>query len=288
MIRRLRQLFSRKRPVTPADWSTDHIDNEDFRAHFLYAADIVAEWLGSVAPLERCRLMDFGCGDGSTPLALALRYRLAEVHGVDLHDAPKHLPRRAREQLDLPRLPGNLHFHQVEPGEALSERFTVDAIMSWSVFEHVDRDLLPGIFRDLHALLPPGGHFFIQIDPLYYSPPGSHLEAFIKQPWVHLLHSDEEVERALMAVRAEDVHGVAEDMAFQLQEFNEFKQFLLGEFRSLNRITADEVVQLGTSAGFEVVREERNEASLEPPEELLARYDRRDLVTREIRVLFRR
>ncbi len=53
--------------------------------------------------------------------------------------------------------------------------------MSWSTFEHVQRDQLAPIFRDLlHACLRPGGYFFVQIEPLFYSPFGSHLRAMTR------------------------------------------------------------------------------------------------------------
>ena len=285
----LKHLFSRDRfrPET-STWNSEQIENDDFRAHFTYAADIAAEWVGAETPLSRSRILDFGCGDGVTPLALALRHEALEVHGVDVHDSFRFLAKSARQQLGLRRLPGNLHFRRVAPGASLANKFTVDAVVSWSVFEHVRRELLPGIFTDLYNSLRPGGVFFLQIDPLYYSPSGSHLQAFLDEPWVHLLHDDAEVVRQLEEKRPENAPGIARDMAFETKSFDEFKKFLLGEFRSLNQITADEVLDLGTSAGFEVRREGRTKTELVPPNTLLQTYDADRLTTCEIRVLFQR
>ena len=68
----------------------------------------------------------------------------------------------------------------------LSGQVAADAIYSWSVFEHIPREQIPGIMEDLYALLPAAGLFFLQIEPLYFSPFGSHLRRFIDTPWAHL------------------------------------------------------------------------------------------------------
>ena len=58
------------------------------------------------------------------------------------------------------RIPAALTFETIVPGARLSDRHSkIDGIMSWSTFEHVQRDQLLLILQDLHACLRPGGCF---------------------------------------------------------------------------------------------------------------------------------
>ena len=141
-----------------APWDAQRITDEWFRAHFNYAADVVNHWVGSVLDLPTARLLNFGCGDGITDLALVLRHGATAIHGVDIRREYAKLPRIAREQLGMARIPAGMTFETITPGAPLAgRRPLVDGIMSWSTFEHVQRDQLAPIFRDLHACLRPGG-----------------------------------------------------------------------------------------------------------------------------------
>ncbi|WP_419606439.1 hypothetical protein, partial [Thiolapillus sp.] len=82
--------------------------------------------------------------------------------------------------------------------QVLAEHHAVDAVFSWSVFEHVPQSQIPVIFADLYNSLHKGGLFFLQIEPLYYSPWGSHLRRFIDVPWAHLLWPGEQLRTAVM------------------------------------------------------------------------------------------
>ena len=75
------------------------------------------------------------------------------------------------------------------------------------------------------------------------------------------------------------------DLAFSLNSFAGYLDFMIREYRSLNRLTADELVALITDAGFHIVREERSRMELSPPADLLARHSPEDLLTNEIRLL---
>ena len=177
-----------------APWDARRITDEWFRAHFEYAADVVNHWVGGVLDLPTARLLNFGCGDGITDLALMLRHGATAIHGVDIRREYAKLPRIAREQLGMSRIPAGMTFETITPGAPLAgQRPLVDGIMSWSTFEHVQRDQLAPIFSDLYACLRPGGYFFVQIEPLFYSPFGSHLKRYDEVPWHHLQASEDEL-----------------------------------------------------------------------------------------------
>ena len=271
-----------------AAWDASRITDEWFRAHFGYAADVVQGWLGSVLDLRTAQLLNFGCGDGITDLALVLRHGATHIHGVDIRREYEKLPRIAREQLGMARLPAALTFETIAAGAPLAAgRAGLDGIMSWSTFEHVQRDQLKPILRDLHACLRQGGHFFIQIEPLFYSPFGSHLRRYDDVPWRHLLVRDDALWQIVQAHQG-PMDGAEVDFGFGDFGVEGYKRFIFGAYQSLNRLTADELVACATDAGFSVVRQERRCVDLEVPGVLLERYPRDWLVNNEILLLLRK
>ncbi len=271
-----------------APWSAEQISDEWFRAHFNYAADVVHQWVGDVLDVRSARFLNFGCGDGITDLSLVLRHGATAIHGVDIRREYAKLPRIAREQLGMQRIPSALTFETILPGTPLANRHAgVDGIMSWSTFEHVQREQLLPILRDLHACLRPGGVFFLQIEPLFHSPFGSHLRRYDDVPWHHLLVPEDELWRIIDAhkgpINAEEV-----DFGFADFGVEGYKRFVFKEYQHLNRLTADELVGLVEQAGFTVERQERRNVELQPPVQLLERYSDTVLRNNEIFLLLRK
>lgn len=271
-----------------AAWDAQHISDEWFRAHFDYAADVVNQWVGSAVDIRTARLLNFGCGDGITDLSLVLRYGATAIHGVDIRKEYAKLPRIAREQLGMRRIPAALTFETIVPGARLADRHGgMDGIMSWSTFEHVQRDQLLPILQDLHACLRPGGVFFLQIEPLFHSPYGSHLRRYDEVPWHHLLVPEEALWNT---VEAHEGLINAEEVDFGFADFGVegYKRFVFKEYQQLNRLTADELVDLVRRAGFSVEKQERRSVEIAPPPELLSRYSDEILRNNEIFLLLRK
>lgn len=267
-----------------ARWSAEHISDEWFRAHFHYATDVVNQWLGSVLDMRTARLLNFGCGDGITDLGLVLRHGATSIHGIDIRQEYAKLPRIAKEQLHLHRLPPGLRFETIQPAATLAGRAEVNGIFSWSTFEHVQRDQLTPIARDLYNALQPGGFFFLQIEPLYFSAFGSHLRRYDDVPWHHLLATDDELWAGILAHQG-PIDGAEKDFGFDDFGVEGYKKFVFNEYRTLNRLTADEVVALMTGVGFHVVKQERRQMDLAVPAVLHGRYPDGDLRTNEIFLL---
>ena len=286
-MRLLRQIQEKLWGVGP--WDAGKIRDEWFRSHFEYAADVVNAWLGGVVDVKTARMLQFGCGDGITDLALVLRHGAGAIHGVDIRREYDKLPRIAREQLGLARLPAALTFQTIVPGTPLQGQAPqYDALMSWSTFEHVQRDQVLPILRDLHGCLKPGGHFFLQIEPLYYSAFGAHLGRYDPTPWHHLLVSDEELWKVIEAC---DAPMNPDEVDFGFADFGPdgYKKFVFKEYQELNRVTADELVDWAQQAGFTVARQERRHYEPAPvPEALLAQYPRELLTNNEIFLLLTR
>lgn len=271
-----------------APWDVEKITDEWFRAHFEYAADVVHQWVGGVLDVRTATFLNFGCGDGITDLSLVLRYGATAIHGVDIRREYAKLPRIAREQLGMARIPSALTFETIQPGGSLAgKRTLVDGIMSWSTFEHVQRDQLATILADLHACLKPGGYFFIQIEPLFYSPYGSHLRRYDEVPWHHLLASEEELWKI---IQDHDGPIDAAEVDFGFADFgvDGYKRFVFREYQALNRLTADELVDFAIQAGFRLERQERRNVDMDVPESLLARYPQEWLLNNEVLLLLRK
>ena len=268
-----------------APWDAERITDEWFRAHFDYAADVVQHWVGGALDLPTARLLNFGCGDGITDLALMLRHGATAIHGVDIRREYAKLPRIAREQLGMSRIPAGMTFETITPGAPLAgKRPLVDGIMSWSTFEHVQRDQLAPIFSDLYACLRPGGYFFIQIEPLFYSPFGSHLKRYDDVPWHHLLATEAELWKIIQEHQG-PIDASETDFGFADFGVDGYKKFVFSEYRALNRLTADELVELTTSVGFQVVRQERRSLNMDIPPVLRGRYPDELLLNNEIFLL---
>jgi len=275
-------------PLVPGvDWRDDAIRDAWFESHFHYAADVVHGQLSKYCDPAQSTVLDFGCYDGITALALALRHRWRKVIGVDIDPGFEALPRLARSELGLRRLPANVKYEHIRPGASLRSYGPLDVVMSWSVFEHVDRPLLDTVVADLRAALRPGGLCFVQIDPLYYSPSGSHLGRFAVQPWAHLLRDDAALRALVMSAKVEDVPPDEITEQFRSRTFAEYQEFIFQHYLELNRITADELVALHTRNGFVLEHEIRHRTQLEVPSELLGKYAQEDLVTHEVIAVFR-
>ena len=256
-----------------------------FHNHLVVASRVVAAALGATCR-PGAKVLDFGCGEGVTALGVARRTG-AEVWGVDLTRAFDALPARAEQALGPGACPPTLAFGQAVAGEPLPAADAVfDAGYAWSVFEHLDD--VSGTLRELRRVLKPGAPFLLQIEPLYLSPYGSHLRRLIDEPWAHLKIGDTEY---LARVQAAADHSsvVERDLLYQQNEFEEVRRYLMGEYRSLNRIRTVELVRQVLEGGWQIedcALRQISARRLEP--DLLRRHSAHDLRTREIRLLLKR
>ncbi len=256
------------------------MDDPWFWSHYRDAASIVVSLVPASCLSNGKLVVDFGCGDGAMALGIASRIA-ARVIGVDLYTSFSSLPGMAERNLGLDRFPTNLAFEQVQHGHALPfEDATVDLVYSWSVFEHLAD--VEGTLAEMSRIVRPGGGLFIQIEPLYYGPFGSHLGRLVPQPWAHLLHEEDEFLR--IAARAHDrVPEDEKDVLYRTHAFDELKRHLVDEYLRLNRITADKMLNLVGRAGFRIEESRRIAAEgLEPDVRLLEKYPLDLLMTNQI------
>jgi SAM-dependent methyltransferase len=258
-----------------------------FENHFLHAARIIHGFLAERMALGSARILDFGCGDGITALGLT-RFGVGTVVGVDINASFRHLPGLAAANCGMDALPGTLSFVRVAPDCALPfADGSFDAAYSWSVFEHLHD--VGAALAAVRRVLRPGGHCLIQIDPLYYSPFGSHLQRLVPTPWGHLLES-----AAAFASRAREAADGAKDsdkgdLLYAKNDFAGFKKHLVEQFLDLNRLTVRQLLYFAQASGLTVLSAlpVRISGEFVPPPQLACAYPADDLLTSTIYLVLR-
>ena len=273
----------------PAQQARGALASQDawFHSHYFSAANIVVGALKAHSLPQDSRILDLGCGDGIMALGVCEASGRAVV-GSDLTDAFRTLPGRVAQALGPDHaIPSGLLFSRGSLGEPLPfPDGHFDAGYSWSVFEHVDS--VPALLAEVVRVLKPGAPFFLQIEPLYFSPYGSHLRRLVPRPWAHL-SMDEADYLAEAAAATDQVRAEEKDVLYQLNAFEQVKRYLIGEYRSLNRITASALVEQSEAAGLRIERCELGQVeAADVPETLRARFPLHDLRTNEIRLFLRK
>jgi len=215
------------------------IDDEAFKIRYINLPDIIYSWINDSLKWETSDILDFGCGEGITALGVARRFNPRSICGVDIMPDPLQCLPRAKQVLGLDALPDNLSLMQIKSGVQFEEPCSFDLIYSWSVFEHVEQPLIGSVLQQIRQLLRPGGYFFIQIAPLYYSSQGSHLFHRIAEPWGHLRNQD----------------SVYFDKLCKACGSKEEIDALWSCYQWLNRLTVAELKNYLSATGFTVVRE---------------------------------
>lgn len=259
-----------------------------FSSHYRHAARIAWGLLAEHAPLAGAKILDFGCGDGITA-AGAAALGAGFVVGADVNPSFAHLPKRLAANTGSSAPPPNLAFVQVGPDCRLPVApGSFDAAYSWSVFEHLPD--VPAALEALRLALRPGGHCLIQIDPLYYSPFGSHLRRLVDRPWGHLLMSTAAFVALAEAADDRDANPEKDDLLYAQNDFTAYKKHLTEQFLDLNRLTVRQLLHHVAGSGLTPARLKTTPVSPQyvPPPQLLCVHARDDLLTSTVYLVLRR
>lgn len=100
-------------------------------------------------------------------------------------------------------------------------------------------------------------------------------------PWHHLLATEAELWNIIQAHQG-PIDASETDFGFADFGVDGYKKFVFNEYRALNRLTADELVEITTGVGFHVVRQERRKVEMEIPAALRGKYPDELLLNNEI------
>jgi len=207
-----------------------------FDEHYRDAATEIVDFLaGDGISMRGSSVADVGCGDGIIDLGLAHRAEPASLVGFDIvpTDAAA-LAERARAEGVGDELPAGLTFRTCEPRSLPAEDHCFDFVVSWSAFEHVEDPVT--VLREVKRVLAPAGIFFLQLWPFYHSEHGGHLWGCLADDrFAHLYRDAADIE-AEVRRRADHPPEVLDE--------------LLEVFRTLNRVTLDDLQRAMVAAGL--------------------------------------
>ncbi|MCO4745137.1 MAG: class I SAM-dependent methyltransferase [Proteobacteria bacterium] len=124
----------------------------------------------TAADLQGKRVLDFGCGTGTSTVAMALTYPEASFVGVELEERWVEAARVRAEVFSA----ANAEFAVSPNGASLPDVGRFDFVMLSAVWEHLLPGERPGIARALWDSLRPGGIIFLNQTPHRWWPLESH------------------------------------------------------------------------------------------------------------------
>jgi 2-polyprenyl-3-methyl-5-hydroxy-6-metoxy-1,4-benzoquinol methylase len=65
-------------------WSLNRITDKTYFQKFTYLPTIIEDWMAPHGGLKGKEILDFGCGEGTTAMGLALQHEAARVVGIDI------------------------------------------------------------------------------------------------------------------------------------------------------------------------------------------------------------
>jgi SAM-dependent methyltransferase len=220
-------------------------------AHFESAAGQLLDFFGGDnLSLEGKRVADIGCGDGIIDLALTLRGRPERLVGFDIDPTDvDELARLAKEHADLDALPENLFFATSEERRIPAEDHSFDVVVSWSAFEHIADPV--AVLTEIRRILTHHGVLFIQLWPFYDTAHGTHLVDWFPEGFAQHRYTDEEI-IARVRSRGDQELGAR----------------LIDIYRTLNKITLDDLGAALREVGFRVVKIALDAEQVHLPEEV--------------------
>ncbi len=212
------------REFDPVRWWDEHFDGA--------AAEILEFLAQDGITIEGRQVADIGCGDGTTDLGLVMRGRPERLVGYDVRPVDEQALARSAQAAEVAdELPANLEFARSEPDRLPALDETFDVVVSWSLFEHVENPV--ALLGEIRRILKPDGVFLLQVFPFFLSEHGGHLWMHYDEAFPHLVHPRDEILARIEGRPGTDPASTADE-----------------EYRSLSRITLDELQRAMLTSGL--------------------------------------
>jgi len=140
-----------------------------------------ANFLAQLLPQSKqIKILELGCSDAMT--SVALKGQGLDAVALDLVDQRLEVAKK----YDIP-------FIQAPAENIPLEYKSIDFIFSYNALEHF---LDPTkVLLEIHRILKPGGLFYADFDPLYFSPRGLHAYRKINIPYLQVLFKSQDLEQ---------------------------------------------------------------------------------------------
>lgn len=162
----LLDVLQRKYPF----WPNQRLDPVTREKNAKQRADQILVMPGARGARE---FLEIGCGDGMVSLSILSRGNV--VAAVDL----------TRQDYDPRAAEGGVRFVEADAGALPFEENRFDYAFSFNAFEHFPDP--EKVLDEAIRVLKPGGHLYLEFNPLYYAPYGEHAAISITVPYCHIL-----------------------------------------------------------------------------------------------------
>jgi methyltransferase-like protein/SAM-dependent methyltransferase len=173
-------------------------------------------------PVEHCRMLELGCGNGSNIGPIAFGLPDSQFVGVDLAALPIANARRMVDELNLK----NLTFHNSSITDVRPEFGKFDYIVCHGVYSWVPEEVRDAILRVCRENLAPNGIAFVS----YNTYPGNRLREMIREMMLFHTHGFEEPREKIDQARA-----LAGFVAAAQDEQDLYRKFLKAEMEMFLR-----------------------------------------------------
>ena len=174
------------------------------------------------APVERCRMLELGCGNGSNIGPIAFGLPESQFVGVDLAALPIANARKMVDELNLK----NLTFHNCSIAEVTRDLGRFDYIVCHGVYSWVPEEVRNAILRICRENLAPNGIAFVS----YNAYPGNRLREMIREMMLFHTHGFE-----APAEKIEQARALAGFVAAAQDETDLYRKFLKSEMEMFLR-----------------------------------------------------
>jgi methyltransferase-like protein/2-polyprenyl-3-methyl-5-hydroxy-6-metoxy-1,4-benzoquinol methylase len=166
------------------------------------------------SPLETCRVLELGCGQGLNLLALAGYYPQAEFVGVDAAAQPIEAAQQLAQQFQL----NNLNFHHLNLEAIPAEWGQFDYVIAHGVYSWVSPETQTALLKICKQHLKPQGVVYIS----YNVYPGWHINTALRD--LMFFHTRQQTDTHQRAQQARQLLAyLAENLPI---ESNYFAQYL--------------------------------------------------------------
>jgi SAM-dependent methyltransferase len=206
--------------------------------------DLYFKYFSPEETVKNKSVLDFGCGVGGKD-AEFLKYEPKKIVGIDL--SARNL-KYAKELINEENKE-KLFFYKKDIN---SEKEKFDLIVSFTVFEHIDKELLQEIVNQMYRVLSIGGVAIIVFNH-FKDKFGTHTSEYIYNPWPQMVFEDSIIYGYWNKKLKED-KNVTVDSYFPPEYKHGIGEHNTDCFMNLNQVTIEEFERIIQSTKFKYER----------------------------------